>query len=316
MKIDFVVWNIAYSLGWNWGASYCRVLNERGLGGFTGPLARFEHTGSDAVVFIDTAQICRDAACTVDLVRRVKARGHKIICMFYESVFNWDFEEDGFDRKLAHNDLWRTFLASADLLVVSDPRDKYCFEHEPHGLRIPRVEYIPLAADPAMFAPQQEIIPKACFIGSRGVGDRPRIFESIPEGIIDFPNTSSGGIEYQVRFNDTLAYARTCGKYAVNLNLRTLFSGVQVRVYETMALGRVCLSHKTRDLPGRVGLWTQLRNVAWYDSPEQIAPKIRELVSDMGGTSEMGARARQEFLQAHTTEHRVDLLVEHIRNLR
>jgi spore maturation protein CgeB len=77
-------------------------------------------------------------------------------------------------------------------------------------------------------------------------------------------------------------------------------------------MGRVCLSQKPTNLPGRMNLHTTLKNVLWYDKDTDITSKLKTHLQNEKGLKVIGDNARQEVLAKHTHTHRVKSMLANI----
>lgn len=322
MKVHLLMWNLcvsgAYTLGWNWGWGYYRSLKIRKADGFGGFIGAYNYQPGDIAIITDPIHLSNRNQITVGQAKRIKKANNKVVYMCYESLIANDVPVGangvrGYRKKVESNPAWRAMMENADLLVVADPHDKYALENDPNPSKIkyPKIIYLPLAVDHRLFVPQKKLVKRACFIGSRLVANRGKYLNPIPKSLIDYPRTVNGGKNYTAKLKDTQTYVNVLGKYAVNLNIRTLFAGLQLRIYETMALGRVCVSHKPENLPGRIDLWKDLKNVVWYDNsaknPNQtaIVKAIKWALNSDRRIKEIGEHAREEVVANHTHDVRI-----------
>lgn len=314
MKVSFLIWDAwsatnLWSLGYNWGWGYYRALRDMGLADYGGLIKGYDHRKDDVAIITDPIHIATKERTSPDFFKRVKDDGKKLVFIIYESIFDNDqpVEAGGSSRNhmylLKDNPTWLSMMGHADLLVVADPRDAYMVKEDQHH-RWPKTIYLPLAVDEKVFVPQPSRIPKACFIGSRWISGRAELLNRAGS-MVEYPKTPYGGHSFAEKMASTKAYAEVCGKYGVNLNVRTVFAGLQLRIIETMALGRVCVSHKPTNLPGREDIWKQLKAVKWYDSPQDMVVTLRNMLGNEKAMLEIGDRARAEFLANHTHTHRI-----------
>lgn len=328
MKANMLMWSLcvsgAYTLGWNWGWGYYRTFKINKMDGFGGYIGHYKYQKGDLALITDPIHLSNRNQISVDQAKRIRDANKKVVYMCYESLNLNDFPIGGkglrsYRDKVEANPNWRAMMENSDLLVVADPHDKWALENNPNpkNIKYPKIVYLPLAVDHRLFVPQKPYVNKACFIGNM-VAHRIRYLKPIPKTIIDYPKTVNGGSTYLAKLKDTQNYVAILGKYAVNLNIRTLFSGLQLRIFETMALGRVCVSHKPTDAQGRVDLWKDLENVVWYDNsfanPNQkkIIATIQNVLKDRKRAAAIGAAAREEIVQKHTHDIRVNQIMKEL----
>ena len=85
-----------------------------------------------------------------------------------------------------------------------------------------------------------------------------------------------------------------------------------------MALGRVCVSHKPENVKGRIDLYKDLHNLIWYNNsakqPNQkgIIKTIKDVVNNKNKIIEIGQKARQEIVDNHTHDIRVDQIMKEL----
>lgn len=322
MKIDFLFWDVSrftggkFSLGWNWGWGYYRALKDMGMAGYGGTLDKYSHTNSQVVIITDGIQISmRDnPKATEKFFAEIKRRGQKLVIIMYESLFANDnllTDLPGGNRKdfmhyLHNNHKWNAMVKHADLMVFADPHDVHTIHNNPKFKHYPKTIYLPLAVDEKVIVPQPVRVWKSCFIGSLWVANRKKIIHPVlSSGLLEVPQIFHKGNNWTEAINSTKTYNQIAGKYAINLNIRTLFSGLQLRIFETMAMGRVCVSHKPTDAAGRTDLWKDLENVVWYDNDSQIVPTLKDCFSNKKKLVHIGGMARREIMSKHTHTHRI-----------
>lgn len=323
MKIDVIHWDVLkatgglFSLGWNWGWGYHNAAIRKDMAGWSGKPSNYPNTNSDVVFLIDPVHMAYNKSVSMQLLERLKKENKKIVLIEYESIFQNDEpviaggSSTSWTSHIGNDPLWRKMMETSDLLVVADPHDKYIIHEKPTGY--PPTIYLPLAVDETIFVPQKNFIKKACFIGSKWVGRRPQILNMIPNKFIDYPTTNTKGSTFADKRKATENYVQTCGKYAANLNVRTVFAGLQLRIFETMALGRMCVSHKPSFAKGRENLHKSLQNVVWYDDDFRITQTLQSLFAKpYHAINSFGERARQEVVSKHTHSIRIDQILEHI----
>jgi len=136
----------------------------------------------------------------------------------------------------------------------------------------------------------------------------------LPSGLLDLPNIYHRGITFDTSLKSTRYYNKVAGKYAINLNLPTMFAGLQLRIFETMAMGRVCFSHKPTNLPGRENLDKSLKNVLWYTSPTEIVPRLQAYLGPYKNNMvNIGNKAREEVIAKHTHTHRIKTILANLK---
>ena len=213
---------------------------------------------------------------------------------------------------LKTNPKWRLLMQYVDLMVCADPHDAWMINNDSTYKSYPKTIYLPLAIDEEVFKPIDEWYWKSCFVGSIWVARRKVVIEKIPKGLIELPNLYHKGDDFETALESSEYYNKKAGRYAVNLNLRTFFAGLQLRIFETMAMGRVCLSHKPTNASGRTNLHTTLKNVLWYDDNNQITPKLQAYLNNKEGMQNIGAKAREEVIKSHTHTHRIKSIIANL----
>lgn len=326
MKVDFLFWDVhkltggTFSLGWNWGWGYYRALKDMGMAGYGGLISGYKHSSSDVVMMTDGIHMCirNEPQVTPQFFARLKRDKKKIVIIIYESIFANDRNIEGGPNKdfmymLKDNAKWKSMIAHADLMVCADPHDAWVIKNDKRYKHYPKTIYLPLAVDEKTIVPQPDRIWKSCFIGSIWIPGRKAIIHPIlPSGLLDLPQIYHKGNDYKTALAYTKKYNEVAGKYAINLNVRTMFAGLQLRIFETMAMGRVCLSHKPLNLPGRTNLHTSLKNVLWYDSDSEITAKLKNYLHNHTGMTNIGNNARQEILDKHTHTHRIKSILSNL----
>lgn len=325
MKVDMLFWDVArltggtFALGWNWGFGYYRALQDMGMAGYGGLISGYQHTPSDVVMITDGIHMCIRNGGEVDeaFFQKIKAAGKKLVVLIYESIFANDRNVEGskyntFMYTLKNNARWKAMKKYADLLVCADPHDVWKINQAKDG-SWPTTVYLPLAVDEKVLIPQEERIMKACFIGSIWIPGRKAIIHPVLEtGLLELPNIYHKGNTFETALESTKYYNKVAGKYAINLNVRTMFAGLQLRIFEAMAMGRVCLSQKPTNLPGRQDLHKTLKNVLWYDNDQQISAKLKAYCQNESGMTNIGNNARQEILDKHTHTHRIKAILQYL----
>lgn len=325
--LDMLFWDVhkltggTFALGWNWGWGYYRALKDMGIAGYGGIISGYKHTPSDVVMITDGIHMCirNEPQITPDFFARIRREKKKLVVIIYESIFANDRNIEGgpsnsFMYILKNNAKWKAMLKFANLIVCADPHDAWTINNNKNYKHYPKTIYLPLAVDEKVLIPQPERIWKSCFIGSIWIPGRKAIIHPIlPSGLLDLPQLYHKGNDYETALNSTRNYNKVAGKYAINLNVRTMFAGLQLRIFETMAMGRVCLSQKPTNLPGRMDLYKSLKNVLWYDKDGDITWRLKTYLKNQEGMIRIGNNARQEILDKHTHTHRIKSILANLK---
>lgn len=325
-RCDFLFWDVhkltggTFALGWNWGWGYYRALKDMGYAGYGGLISGYKHTPSDVVIMTDGIHMCirNEPQVNAKFFSQIKRDKKKLVIIFYESIFANDRNIEGgpsnsFMYMLKNNAKWKAMVAHADLFVCADPHDAHVINHDKKYSKYPKTIHLPLAVDEKVLVPQPDRIWKSCFVGSIWIPGRKAIIHPVlPSGLLDLPQLYHKGNDYETALKSTQNYNKVVGKYAINLNIRTMFAGLQLRIFETMAMGRVCLSHKPTDLPGRRGLHKTVKNVLWYDKDADITWRLKTYLNNHSGMELIGKNARQEILDKHTHTHRIKSILAHL----
>lgn len=291
-----------------------------GCAGYGGLISNYKHTPSDVVIMTDGIHMCirNEPQVTPQFFSRIKKDKKKLVIIIYESIFANDRCIEGgknrdFMYMLKNNAKWKAMISHADLLVCADPHDAWVINNDKKYKNYPKTVYLPLAVDETVLVPQDERIWKACFIGSIWIPGRKAIIHPVlPSGLLDLPQLYHKGNDYDTALKSTKHYNKEAGKYAINLNVRTMFAGLQLRIFETMAMGRVCLSQKPTNLPGRQDLHKSLKNVLWYDKDSDITWRLKTYLNNHSGMELIGKNARQEILDKHTHTHRIKSIFSYL----
>jgi len=94
------------------------------------------------------------------------------------------------------------------------------------------------------------------------------------------------------------------------VNLPHLVKGYSGRVIEGMAAGRPVISWKIPNRPGNAALFADGKEILLYSTPAQLAGHIEHLLADRSFGQEIAANARRKVKAWHTTEKRVQQLLE------
>ena len=325
-RCDFLFWDVhkltggTFALGWNWGWGYYRALKDMGMAGYGGIISGYKHTSSNVVMITDGIHMCirNEPQVTPQFFARIKRERKKLVIIIYESIFANDRnveggKHNGFMYMLKNNAKWKAMLQHANLIVCADPHDAWMINNNAAYKHYPKTIYLPLAVDEKALVPQPDRIWKACFIGSIWIPGRKAIIHPIlPSKLLDLPQCYHKGNDYPTASNSTRNYNKVAGKYAINLNVRTMFAGLQLRIFETMAMGRACMSHIPTNLPGRTNLHKSLKNVIWYNEDNSITRKLQHFIQRPKILIDMGDKARQEVLNKHTHTHRIKSILANL----
>ena len=326
MKCDFLFWDVAkltggtFALGWNWGWGYYRAIQDMDIAGYGGLISGYKHTPSDVVMMTDGIHMCirNEPQVNDAFFSKIKRAGKKLVVIIYESIFANDRNIEGGKQKgfmyiLKNNAKWKSMVKHANLIVCADPHDSWTINNNAAYKHYPKTIYLPLAVDEKTFVPQPDRMWRSCFIGSIWIPGRKAIIHPIlPSGLLDLPQLYHKGNDMKTALAYSKKYNEVAGKYAINLNVRTMFAGLQLRIFETMAMGRVCLSQKPTNLPGRQNLHKSLKNVLWYDHDHMITSKLQVYLKNQSGMTLIGNNARKEILEKHTHTHRIKSILANL----
>lgn len=98
-------------------------------------------------------------------------------------------------------------------------------------------------------------------------------------------------------------------KGAAVVNLPHLVKGYSGRVIEGMAAGRPVISWRIPERPHNTALFEEGREILLYDTPEELAAHIKQVLADPGFAQQIAQNAQRKVKAFHTTEQRVQQIL-------
>jgi spore maturation protein CgeB len=167
--------------------------------------------------------------------------------------------------------------------------------------------------DTDLFIESKKINYKCCIYASKN-GDRSILMDKLSNNEIF--NIYKINYDYDITFDDkkqdVINYINLTNKYLINLNSKSMAAGIQNRVYETMAVNRISLSHKPTNIPGRIDIWKSLDNVIWYDDENDIINLCNDIIINIDKYNYIMENARNEVLNKYTPKHNIDKILQAI----
>ena len=330
MIIDIVPWVSGFV--WNLAGGYYHYLKTNGMAGvymdFNNYCNKIQYE-SNITIAIDPIFISLNFSKELidSFIYKIKKYNVKLVLFEYESIFNTDYSakyiynNDSPDNialklsELKNNDYnWTKLISNADLLIVSDPRDEYVINNKLFSCNYyPKTIYLPLCTDTNLFVENKIIINDCCFFGSTSCGDRTGFTTNLKtRNIFAINSCTIHHLTYEQKKQDIINYISHFSKYLININSKGSFAGLQNRIYETMAVNRICLSHKPTNLPGRENIWKNIKNVVWYDSDDQISDICNDIINNKEKYSYILKNARQEVIENYTNEIKIKSILNNL----
>jgi hypothetical protein len=172
-------------------------------------------------------------------------------------------------------------------------------EFERDGVDPKKLFFLPHAVEPTVYFPH-EIIEKWdwAFIGHLNCPERIDLLDRFCR---EFPNFYLGWRNGQVPGWNVLEDAARKFSQAKIIPNRTISDDIPMRVFETLACKRLCL---TNEIPTLGDLFSSGCHLAAYRSIDEAVDLARELLADDQKRNRMANAGYQEVMANHTYEHR------------
>lgn len=105
-----------------------------------------------------------------------------------------------------------------------------------------------------------------------------------------------------VDYYNIVPYVYKCSKINLNMTLRSIKSGMPLRVFDIIGAGGFLLSNYQADF---LDFFVPGEDFAFYDSPEDLIDKIGYYLAHEDERAQMAVSAHQKVQQAHTFLHRI-----------
>lgn len=175
-----------------------------------------------------------------------------------------------------------------------------------HATGSARVEWLPLACDPAAHHPVEAAATHdVAFVGGLSLPVHAQRVSLLRLIARHMDLTAKEGL-----FGDAMCTHFATGKLAFN---HAAVQDVNMRIFEALAMGRPLLTNRDSAPNGLLDLFEEDRHLVVYDGGKDLVEKALALVADEPRRGQIAEEGRRHVLSAHTYLHRVDTLLDAVR---